>query len=604
MEMIKEKSKEVLASLIPIIILVIILNFTIAPTDGDVFIRFLIGGLLIFLGLSIFLIGVEIAMERIGNNMAKEIVTSKNVLRIILLAFILGFLITVAEPDLLILGQQIENASGEILTAQLIVYIVSFGVGVMISLGVYWVLKNRKYNIFMTIVYAVIFFLALFASEEFLAISFDASGATTGALTTPFILALSGGIAKFKGGKKAEEDAFGLVGIMSSGPILAVILLSIITKQEHIQGAEEVFVQTQGVIKPILNELSTTFPEALIAILPISLLFFIFNIFKFKLDKEELIKILVGLVLTVLGLGLFLGGVNGGFMEMGFILGMEIAENYASVLPAIGLIMGMIVVLAEPAVLVLGQQIEDVTGGAIAEKVIKITLSIGVGIAISLSMLRIMIPALKLWHFLLPGFLIGILLSYYVDPIFAGIGFDAGGVASGPMTATFILAFAQGAASMIPTASVIVDGFGVIAMVAMTPILSIMILGSIYKIRVKKEERVKELETEKSIMPIYDIEGTVIFAIVDRGKGEVVVDIARENGATGASILHGRRSDHPDIKILDMELQNEKEIVIFATSLEKADKISDVLLEEKDLITNEESLFVLPTDYAMKTYLS
>lgn len=604
MEMIKEKSKEVLASLIPIIILVIILNFTIAPTDGDVFIRFLIGGLLIFLGLSIFLIGVEIAMERIGNNMAKEIVTSKNVLRIILLAFILGFLITVAEPDLLILGQQIENASGEILTAQLIVYIVSFGVGVMISLGVYWVLKNRKYNIFMTIVYAVIFFLALFASEEFLAISFDASGATTGALTTPFILALSGGIAKFKGGKKAEEDAFGLVGIMSSGPILAVILLSIITKQEHIQGAEEVFVQTQGVIKPILNELSTTFPEALIAILPISLLFFIFNIFKFKLDKEELIKILVGLVLTVLGLGLFLGGVNGGFMEMGFILGMEIAENYASVLPAIGLIMGMIVVLAEPAVLVLGQQIEDVTGGAIAEKVIKITLSIGVGIAISLSMLRIMIPALKLWHFLLPGFLIGILLSYYVDPIFAGIGFDAGGVASGPMTATFILAFAQGAASMIPTASVIVDGFGVIAMVAMTPILSIMILGSIYKIRVKKEERVKELETEKSIMPIYDIEGTVIFAIVDRGKGEVVVDIARKNGATGASILHGRRSDHPDIKILDMELQNEKEIVIFVTSLEKADKISDVLLEEKDLITNEESLFVLPTDYAMKTYLS
>lgn len=604
MEMIKEKSKEVLASLIPIIILVIILNFTIAPTDGDVFIRFLIGGLLIFLGLSIFLIGVEIAMERIGNNMAKEIVTSKNVLRIILLAFILGFLITVAEPDLLILGQQIENASGEILTAQLIVYIVSFGVGVMISLGVYWVLKNRKYNIFMTIVYAVIFFLALFASEEFLAISFDASGATTGALTTPFILALSGGIAKFKGGKKAEEDAFGLVGIMSSGPILAVILLSIITKQEHIQGAEEVFVQTQGVIKPILNELSTTFPEALIAILPISLLFFIFNIFKFKLDKEELIKILVGLVLTVLGLGLFLGGVNGGFMEMGFILGMEIAENYASVLPAIGLIMGMIVVLAEPAVLVLGQQIEDVTGGAIAEKVIKITLSIGVGIAISLSMLRIMIPALKLWHFLLPGFLIGILLSYYVDPIFAGIGFDAGGVASGPMTATFILAFAQGAASMIPTASVIVDGFGVIAMVAMTPILSIMILGSIYKIRVKKEERVKELETEKSIMPIYDIEGTVIFAIVDRGKGEVVVDIARKNGATGASILHGRRSDHPDIKILDMELQNEKEIVIFVTSLEKADKISDVLLEEKDLITNDESLFVLPTDYAMKTYLS
>ena len=551
MEMIKEKSKEVLASLIPIIILVIILNFTIAPTDGDVFIRYSIGGLLIFLGLSIFLIGVEIAMERIGNNMAKEIVTSKNVLRIILLAFILGFLITVAEPDLLILGQQIENASGEILTAQLIVYIVSFGVGVMISLGVYWVLKNRKYNIFMTIVYAVIFFLALFASEEFLAISFDASGATTGALTTPFILALSGGIAKFKGGKKAEEDAFGLVGIMSSGPILAVILLSIITKQEHIQGAEEVFVQTQGVIKPILNELSTTFPEALIAILPISLLFFIFNIFKFKLDKEELIKILVGLVLTVLGLGLFLGGVNGGFMEMGFILGMEIAENYASVLPAIGLIMGMIVVLAEPAVLVLGQQIEDVTGGAIAEKVIKITLSIGVGIAISLSMLRIMIPALKLWHFLLPGFLIGILLSYYVDPIFAGIGFDAGGVASGPMTATFILAFAQGAASMIPTASVIVDGFGVIAMVAMTPILSIMILGSIYKIRVKKEERVKELETEKSIMPIYDIEGTVIFAIVDRGKGEVVVDIARENGATGASILHGRRSDHPDIKILE-----------------------------------------------------
>jgi hypothetical protein len=182
-------------------------------------------------------------------------------------------------------------------------------------------------------------------------------------------------------------------------------------------------------------------------------------------------------------------GVNAGFMEVGMVMGEAIARDFSWLLPIIGFLLGMVVVLAEPAVYVLTEQVEDVSAGHIKRKVILVALSIGIAFAVSMSMLRIMIPSLKLWHFLLPGFALGAFLSYRVPPIFVGIAYDSGGVASGPMTATFILAFAQGAAKAIPTANVLIDGFGVIAMVAMTPIVAIQTLGFIFKIKSEKESK-------------------------------------------------------------------------------------------------------------------
>ncbi len=604
MDLIKEKSKEVLASLLPIMGLVFVINMTLVPVDLDLVGRFILGGIFLFVGLSVFLIGVEVSMEKIGKYMAEEIVTSKSILKAIGLTFVLGFLITVAEPDLLILGKQIEDASGGELGSSLIVYVVSFGVGLMISLGIVRTFKGLAFNKFMAIIYGLIFVLAILVAEEFLAISFDASGATTGALTTPFVLALGNGIARYRGGGNSEKDSFGLVGLMSSGPILAIMLLSILSAQSKIEGGAGAFEVSEGVFGPVFAELMTTLPEALMAISPLVLLFLAFNYFKFKIDKEELYAILVGIILTVLGLGVFLAGVNAGFMEMGRILGMGLGENYAKLLPIIGLIMGMIVVLAEPAVHVLGEQIEDVSGGSIPQKAIKITLSIGVGIAIGLSMLRIMVGDLKLWHFLLPGFLLAIILSFYVDPIFVGIAFDAGGVASGPMTATFILAFAQGAAELIDSADVLVDGFGVIAMVAMTPILSIMSLGALFKLKRKKAELDEVESYEPSEILAYTYQDVAVVAVVDRGRADEVLEIARSGGATGATILHGRRSDNPASRIFDLQLQAEKEIIYLVTDLGSCNNIVNAIVDELDLSHHSEELvFVLPVEACMSTAL-
>ncbi len=587
MNLLFEKSKEVTQTLLPVVLLVLIISLTVVDVGTNIIIRFLVGSVLLLIGLSIFLWGVDLSMDAIGEQMSKEVATSKSPIKIIVLSFLLGFLVTVAEPDLLILGSQIEGASGGSLGQSLIVYIVSIGVGILISLGVFRLLKGIPLNIFMGITYAIIFVLALFVSEEFLAISFDASGATTGALTTPFVLALSLGLSQVKGGKKAEENSFGLVGIMSAGPIVAIMLISIISGQKNIQGEVAEFVVAEGVLGPIINIIPTIFLESLIALVPLSVLFFAYNFTKFKISKDKLYEIIRGLILVILGLTLFLTAVNSGFMDMGRVLGMELAKMNPWFLVGIAFLLGFIVVLVEPAVHVLGEQIEEVTGGHIPLRLIRMTLSIGVALAISLSMVRILVPEVKLWYFLLPGFLFAIILSFKADPVFVGIAYDAGGVASGPMTATFVLAFAQGAASSIETANVLVDGFGVIAMVAMAPVFSLMLMGTIFK-----NKTVEEYTTIEEVIasPVIPVDKNLVFdcimVTVERGFADNVVDLARESGAMGATILHGRGTDiHHKVKlpIINIELQPEKEVILFVTDSSITEQVADGLLSNKEI---------------------
>ncbi|NLT48353.1 MAG: DUF1538 domain-containing protein, partial [Clostridiales bacterium] len=292
MNLLIDKAREVNRTLLPVVGLVLLLCFTIVDVQADVIMRFLVGSVMLLIGLSIFLLGVDLAMNPIGDHMSMEVATSRSPVKIAVLSLILGFLITVAEPDLLILGSQVEAASGETLNASNIVYLVSLGVGVMISLGVFRLMRDRPLNVFMAVVYGIIFVLAILVSEEFLAVSFDASGATTGALTTPFVLALSLGLSRIKGGRSTEDNAFGLVGVMSAGPILAIMIMSIISGQKHIQGDAVEFVAREGVLGPIIEVIPTIFVESLIALLPITILFFAFNFKKFKVPKEELLTII------------------------------------------------------------------------------------------------------------------------------------------------------------------------------------------------------------------------------------------------------------------------------------------------------------------------
>ena len=493
MKILIDKFKEISFSVLPIVFIVLGLHFTIVPLEMDMLLKFLICTVIIIVGLGIFLMGAELGISEMGDIMGVWVAKLNNRYTVFFIGVLFGFLISIAEPDLLILANQISDVMDGLLSPFFIVVVVSLGVGVMIGIGFLRILLDKKISNMFIITYLIIFGLFFFVSEEFQAISFDASGATTGAMTTPFILALGLGVSRMKGSSRAEEDSFGLVGASSTGPIWAMMLMSLILGLNNITGSEVAFIPQAGIIMPILAIFPKILKESLLALAPITILFYAFNHFSFKRPKDETVRIFKGIILTFIGLVLFLVGVNAGFMDIARIIGSTLASmDNQFILPLFGFIIGMVVVLAEPAVYVLSTQVEEVTAGSIPRKLILLTLSIGVAFAVSISMVKIMYEGVKLWMFIVPGFLLSLYLSTKISPIFVGIAFDSGGVASGPMTATFILALTQGAASAIPSADVLVDGFGVIAMVAMTPILGISILGLIFKRKSKKEGVINE----------------------------------------------------------------------------------------------------------------
>jgi len=483
------KFKEVTFAVLPITIIVLILNFTLAPLGTSLLIRFLLGALLIIFGLSVFLFGVDIAITPIGSHMGKSIAKPNKIWIVVVAGIVLGFFISIAEPDLHILANQVEFVSSGLISKLSIVVIVSIGIAVMLTVGLIRIIYNFPLYKLLAIIYSIIFILALFPPSEYIAISFDASGATTGALTVPFILALSLGVSTLKKDSKAsEKDSFGLVAVASAGAILSVLIMSIFRKTGNISaGLEMNILQTDSIISSFLQNLPRMLKEVLFALLPILILFIVFQIISFKLDKRAFYRIIKGLIYTYVGLVCFLVGVYSGFMDVGSVVGYSLASlDNKLYLIIVGFILGFVTILAEPAVYVLTNQIEDVTSGYVKRKAVIFALSIGVGFSVALSMIRILIPQIQLWHYLLPGYLISIIMTFFVPKLFVGIAFDSGGVASGPMTATFILAFAQGAAECIESADVLIDGLGMIAMVALTPLITLQILGFIFKIKSRK----------------------------------------------------------------------------------------------------------------------
>ncbi|MDD4238130.1 MAG: DUF1538 domain-containing protein [Desulfotomaculaceae bacterium] len=489
MNILFEKLKEVIFSVLPITVIVLILHFSLTPLETPQLIRFLLGAFLIIIGLSIFLVGVDKGITPIGSLMGSTLTKTNKLWIVGVAGLILGFFISIAEPDLHILAGQVDFVTGGVIPKFTIVAIVSIGIAVLLALGLIRIVYNIPLYKLLTICYLIVFALAVFTSPEFIAISFDASGATTGALTVPFILALALGVSALKKNSKAsEEDSFGLVAITSVGAIIALMTMNIIAGTDEISGSLEYNVShSASIIAPFIHELPIIAGEIILALAPILILFLVFQVISFKLPRKSVYKIIKGIVYTFSGLVLFLVGVNAGFMDVGSVVGYSIAslENKSYVV-IIGFILGLVTILAEPAVHVLTRQIEDVTSGYVKRKVVLFALSLGVGVAIALSMIRIIIVEVQLWHYLLPGYIIALAMSYFVPKLFVGIAFDSGGVASGPMTATFILAFAQGVAEAIEGADVLREGFGMISMVALTPLIALQILGIIFKIKSAK----------------------------------------------------------------------------------------------------------------------
>ncbi len=484
-----KKIKEVSFAVLPIVVIVLLLNFFVYPIETTFLIRFLIGALFIIVGLSVFLFGIDIGVTPIGDHIGKLLTRPNKLMYVILGGFFFGFIISVAEPDLHILANQVDMVTASAIPKMAIVIIVSLGIAAMLAFGLVRIVYSFPLYILLAILYLVVFVLSLFTSPEFLAISFDSSGATTGALTVPFILALALGVtAMKKDSKGAEKDSFGLVATASTGAIIAVMLMSIISGQKEILGSTALLPQQNAsIMAPFFRQLPHSLEETALALLPLVAIFLTIHFAKLKLGFHEFRKILFGLGYSFLGLMLFMTGVNAGFMDVGAMMGYNIASmNRPEIVIIVGFVFGLVTILAEPAVHVLTHQIEEVTSGSVKRAFVFSALCLGVGLAVMLSMMRILIPELMLWHILLPGYLLSIVLAFIGPKLFVGIAFDAGGVATGPMTATFILAFAQGAANATESANVLVDGFGIIALVALMPIIMLQVMGLIYQYKSKK----------------------------------------------------------------------------------------------------------------------
>lgn len=490
-----EKLKESLGAVLPIIGIVLVLCFSIAPIPNSVLMTFVVGAVLLIIGMMFFTLGAEMAMTPMGERIGTKLTNTRKISVVIVLCFILGFIITISEPDLQVLAEQVPSIPNYTL-----IIAVATGVGIFLVAAVLRMLFGIPLAHMLLILYPIIFILASIVPQDFLTVAFDSGGVTTGPMTVPFIMALGIGFSAVRSDKHAGNDSFGLVALCSVGPILAVLLLGLLYHPGESGYEQTMIVKTDNSVEmwQLFQEgLPYYMKEMLISLLPIILFFFIFQIVSLHLHKKTLVKIIIGIIYTYIGLVLFLTGVNVGFMPAGNYLGQVIAGlSYPWIIVPIGMLIGYFIVKAEPAVYVLTEQVEELTSGAISAKAMGMSLSIGVAFSLGLAMVRVLTGISILW-FLLPGYAVALGLTFFVPKIFTAIAFDSGGVASGPMTATFLLPFSMGACEALG-GNVVTDAFGVVAMVAMTPLITIQILGLIYQI----QEQMKEKQASKDYTSI------------------------------------------------------------------------------------------------------
>lgn len=496
------KFKETAKSVFPVILIVLALGLTIVPLEKTLLARFALGGLFLIFGLTVFLMGVGMGIEPMGERCGSALVAKKNLALLLLCAFAIGFIVTAAEPDIQVFADQVKSIF-PFVNKLAFTFAIAGGVGFFLLLGLLRTILNFPIKIFFFIFYSLLFALAFFAPQNFLPIAFDSGGATTGPMTVPFIMSLGLGVSAVRAAKNSDSS-FGLTGTASIGPVMAVLAYAIFLRvpqdysiqiaQVELEGAANAAVFAK-IFLPFANLFPVFLRESLFAIAPLFALFVIFQLTLLKMTVRQSARIIVGFVYAYFGLVIFLTGVNGGFADAGKQLGKILGElasqrglagtsgtPWLFLLIAIGIIFGAVIVCAEPAVWVLSEQVERVSGGTIKRKALLVFLSAGTAIAIAIALLANVFNFNLKW-ILAAGYSLSMLLMIFCPPLWTGIAFDSGGVASGPLTSTFILSFTIGAAAANPA-----DSFGVIALVAMMPLSAIQIMGIIYKAKQNKKE--------------------------------------------------------------------------------------------------------------------
>ena len=493
------KISESLSSVLPVTGIVILLLSTIVPVPAEMFLAFIIGAVMLIVGMGLFTLGAEVAMTPMGQYVGSRMTKTRNIWIIIFVSLFVGTMITVSEPDLQVLADQVSS-----IPSMTLIWSVAIGVGLLLVVAMLRILLRIRLKYLLLLFYVGLFILAAFVPNNFLAVAFDSGGVTTGPMTVPFIMALGVGVASIRSDDGAGGDSFGLVALCSIGPIAAVMILGIFNDVDAVAQTDYSIAlsnSSRDMISLFLRMIPHYAAEVAMAIGPIVIFFLIFRAVSGGRGTKGLGKILVGVAYTYVGLILFLTGVNVGFMPVGNHLGRELAaSSFRWIIVPLGMIMGYFIVAAEPAVHVLTKQVEDVTSGAIPGKVLSLTLSIGVAASIGIAMVRVL-TGLSLMWVIVPGYAIALVLSFVVPDIFTSIAFDSGGVASGPMTATFLLPFAVGACTAVG-GNVVTDAFGVVALVAMTPLIAIQVLGLVYKLKSVKhhEEPASEVVEEAEVI--------------------------------------------------------------------------------------------------------
>lgn len=493
------KLKETAGSVFPIMAIVLFLGLTIVPVEKILLMRFFIGGILLILGLTIFLVGVDLGIQPMGERCGAELTKKKSLSLLLVCAFLIGFIVTAAEPDIQVFAGQVKNIFSFVNKTSF-TFVIAAGVGIFITIGLLRTVLNLSIKLTFLIAYIILFAVAMFAPDSFIGIAYDSGGATTGPMTVPFIMALGLGVSAVR---SDDNNSFGLTGVCSVGPVLAVLLYGVMLKmQGHFaQSVAEVVTDNEvlsfsgSVLHQVFGSFASvaghTFKEACISILPLLGLFFLFQISLLHMTGRQVARTIIGFAYSFIGLTVFLIGVNGGFSQVGGELGKalgSLALNRGGVwfalLIVIGIVFGAVIVCAEPAVWVLSEQVENVSGGTIKRKTLLVFLSVGTAVAIALSLLR-SVKGFNIKYILIPGYALAMILMIFSPSLFSGIAFDSGGVASGPLTSTFVLSFTLGAASCGSSGT---DSFGVIALVAMMPLIAIQIMGIIFKVKTSRQE--------------------------------------------------------------------------------------------------------------------
>ena len=488
-QILMEKLKEATASVLPISLIVMAISFVLVPVDAGLMLSFILATAMLILGMGLFTLGADMSMSRIGNYMGSKMTKSRKLGLVLVISFALGVAITVAEPDLQVLAGNVPEIDTKVL-----ILTVSVGVGFFLMLCMVRILFSISLRTMLIVFYAIVFAAAFLSEPSILSVAFDSGGVTTGPMTVPFIMALGVGISAIRSDRHAADDSFGLVALCSIGPILAVLILGIAYSPGESSYTAAFLPDIQDSVELwdlFMVGLPAYFKEIALSLLPIMVFFGVYQFAVLHMSRKALGKILVGLFYTYIGLVLFLTGANVGFMPAGNYLGQVLAAlPYRWVLLPLGMLIGYFIVKAEPAVYVLNKQVEEVTDGSISAKAMGTSLSIGVALSVGLAMLRVLTGISILWM-LIPGYGIAIGLSFFVPKIFTAIAFDSGGVASGPMTATFLLPLAQGACLAVG-GNIVTDAFGVVAMVAMTPLITIQILGMTYQLKQRHASRTQQ----------------------------------------------------------------------------------------------------------------